>query len=89
MLETLYIVTPVMGLVGLVIAGLVFLSILKASGGTGKVAQIGETIHRGAMTFMKREFIVLGVFAIVLGSVLGWQKDWYESIAFFALAAFV
>jgi len=84
MLETLYIVTPVMGLVGLVIAGLVFMSILKSSGGTGKVAQIGDTIHRGAMTFMKREFIVLGLFAIVLGSVLGWQKDWYESIAFFA-----
>ena len=84
MLETLYIVTPVMGLVGLAIAGLIFLSILKSSGGTGKVAQIGDTIHHGAMTFMKREFMVLAIFAVVLGSLLGWAKDWNESIAFFA-----
>jgi K(+)-stimulated pyrophosphate-energized sodium pump len=84
MLETLYIVTPTMGLIGLVIAGLVFLTILKSSGGTGKVAQIGDTIHHGAMTFMKREFVVLGAFAIVLGSVLGFAKDGQEAIAFFA-----
>lgn len=84
MLETLYIVTPLMGVVGLVIAGLVFMTILKSSGGTGKVAQIGDTIHKGAMTFMKREFLVLAIFAVVLGSLLGWAKDWNESIAFFA-----
>ena len=83
MLETLHIVTPVMGLLGLVAAGLIFMNILKSSGGTGKVAQIAQTIHVGAMTFMKREFIVLGIFALVLGGLLGWQKDPNEAIAFF------
>jgi len=83
MLETLHLVTPVMGLFGLLVAGLIFMTILKSSGGTGKVAQIAETIHVGAMTFMKREFVVLGIFALVLGGLLGWQKDWNESIAFF------
>ncbi|MFN3165869.1 MAG: sodium-translocating pyrophosphatase [Phycisphaeraceae bacterium] len=84
MLETLHIVTPVLGLLGLVAAGLVFMSILKSSGGTGKVAQIADTIHKGAMTFMKREFVVLGIFALILGGVLGWKKDPNEAIAFFA-----
>ncbi len=84
MLDTLHIVTPVMGLLGLVAAGLIFMTILKASGGTGKVAAIGDTIHKGAMTFMKREFIVLGLFALLLGGLLGWQKDGNEAIAFFA-----
>jgi K(+)-stimulated pyrophosphate-energized sodium pump len=86
MLETLYIVTPIVGLVGLVIAGLVFLTILKSSGGTGKVAQIGDTIHHGAMTFMKREFIVLGLFAIGVGGALAVFKEGgkQEAIAFFA-----
>ena len=83
MLETLHIVTPAMGVLGLIAAGLVFLTVLKSSGGSGKVATIAETIHKGAMTFMKREFVVLGAFAIVLGSVLGFAKDWNESIAFF------
>ena len=83
MLEMLHIVTPAMGVLGLIAAGLIFMSILKASGGTGKIAQIADTIHHGAMTFMKREFIVLGAFAILLGGALGLSKDWYESTAFF------
>ncbi|MEM9346316.1 MAG: sodium-translocating pyrophosphatase [Planctomycetota bacterium] len=83
MLETLHIVTPVMGILGLIAAGLVFMAVLKSSGGSGKVATIAETIHRGAMTFMKREFVVLGIFALVLGSALGIAKDQHEAIAFF------
>ncbi|MEM6257936.1 MAG: sodium/proton-translocating pyrophosphatase, partial [Planctomycetota bacterium] len=83
MLETLHIVTPVMGILGLIAAGLVFMAVLKSSGGTGKVATIAETIHKGAMTFMKREFVVLGIFALVLGSALGIAKDQHEAIAFF------
>jgi len=84
MLETLYIVTPLMGVFGLIAAGLIFMTIMRTSGGEGKVAQIGDTIHKGAMTFMKREFVILGVFAVVLGCLVGWQKDRYEAIAFFA-----
>jgi len=83
MLETLHIATPIMGLFGLLVAGLIFMSILRCPGGTGKVAQIAHTIHVGAMTFMKREFMVLGLFALLLGGVLGWKKDLYEAIAFF------
>ncbi|MEM9416109.1 MAG: sodium-translocating pyrophosphatase [Planctomycetota bacterium] len=84
MLDTLYLVTPLMGVFGLVAAGFILLSILKSSGGEGKVAQIAETIHKGAMTFMKREFVILGIFALLIGGAVGWSKDWNESIAFFA-----
>ncbi len=83
MLETLHIVTPVMGLLGLVAAGLIFMNILKSSGGTGKVAQIAETIHQGAMTFMRREFMVLSLFALGVGGLL-FLKNGQEAIAFFA-----
>ncbi|MFI4859063.1 MAG: sodium-translocating pyrophosphatase [Phycisphaerales bacterium JB063] len=84
MLDTLYLVTPLMGVFGLAAAGFILMSILKQSGGEGKVAQIAETIHRGAMTFMKREFVILGLFAVLIGFAVGWFKDWNESIAFFA-----
>ena len=83
MLETLQIVTPLMGVFGLAAAGFIFLMIMKTSGGEGRVAQIGDTIHKGAMTFMKREFVILGLFAIVIGCLVGWKKDWNEGIAFF------
>ncbi|XAM01473.1 sodium-translocating pyrophosphatase [Phycisphaeraceae bacterium D3-23] len=84
MLDTLYLVTPLMGVFGLAAAGFILMSILKQSGGEGKVAKIAQTIHIGAMTFMKREFVILGVFAVLIGFAVGWSKDWNESIAFFA-----
>jgi len=82
MLETLQVLTPIMGVAGLIAAGLIFLNILKSSGGEGKVAHIADTIHKGAMTFMKREFFVLALFALGLGGLLI-LKDGNEAIAFF------
>ncbi len=84
MLDTLQMVTPLMGVFGLAVAGFIFLTIMKTSGGEGRVAQIAETIHQGAMTFMKREFVILGLFAVVIGGLVGWKKGPDESIAFFA-----
>ena len=83
MLDTLQMVTPLMGVFGLAVAGFIFLTIMKTSGGEGRVAQIAETIHKGAMTFMKREFVILGLFALGLGGLL-FIKDKDEAISFFA-----
>ena len=72
-----------MGVFGLIAAGLILMMILKESGGEGRVAEIAQTIHVGAMTFMKREFVVLALFAVGIGGLLI-LKDWQESVAFFA-----
>jgi len=53
---------PISGLAGLVIAGLVYLYILKQPAGTDKMQEIAESIHVGAMAFLKREYAVLAVF---------------------------
>lgn len=82
MLETLQVLTPLMGVAGLIVAGLIFMNILKSSGGEGRVAHIADTIHKGAMTFMKREFFVLALFALGLGGLLI-LKDGKEAVAFF------
>ena len=77
---------PLLGLLGLGIAFLIFNWVRKQSGGDGVVADIAEQIHRGAMVFMSRELKLLVLFAALVGIALLF-KDPYESIAFF-LGAF-
>ncbi|MGJ8723906.1 MAG: sodium-translocating pyrophosphatase [Roseibacillus sp.] len=86
MTPSLYI-TPIAGLVGLALAFVFYRSIAKRSGGEGKIADIAEKIHRGSMVFMKREFILISAFALVIGACLFFfQEGSYgpqQSLAFF------
>ena len=79
-------IPPALGLLGLLLAAFIFSRIMKQSGGEGKIAAIADRIHEGAMVFMKREFKLLAIFAVVVGGLL-FFKDPYESLAFFLGAA--
>jgi len=69
-MSEMYILTPIAGLIGLLIAGVILASIVKKPGGEGKVAEIAEKIQRGAMVFMKREFFLISIFASVIAIAL-------------------
>ena len=69
MTPSLYI-TPIAGLAGLALAFVFYRAIAKRSGGEGKIAEIAEKIHRGSMVFMKREFILISIFSLVIGACL-------------------
>lgn len=77
------VITPILGVFGMIVALAIFLSILKKPAGTGKVAAIADQIHRGAMAFMFREFRMLGVFALVIGLLVGFAIGWADAAAFF------
>ena len=74
-------ITPILGLAGLVLAFVIYKRIMRLSGGEGNVADIADQIHRGAMVFMRRELQILIPFVIVIGVLLA-LKDWQESISF-------
>ena len=81
------IITPIAGLAGLLIAFILLARIVKRPGGEGKVAEIAEKIHRGAMVFMRREFLLISIFsAIIGGAIFFFQPEEYrqqQSLAFF------
>ncbi len=64
------IITPLIGILGLGIAFAFFSNIARRSGGEGKVAEIAEKIHKGAMIFMRREFMLISVFSVVIGAAI-------------------
>ncbi len=61
----------ILGGFGLYAAYRIYGMVLKYPGGTGKIAEIGDAIHKGAMVFMHREYQILGIFiAVVLLAII-------------------
>jgi len=83
-MSSIAVIPVILGVVGLLAAFAVYRSVLSYSAGTGKVAEIGEKIHRGAMVFMRREYSYLAVFVLIVG-VLIFISDlgWKTTVAFF------
>lgn len=54
-----------LGILGLISGFFIFLMVKKTPGGDGKVKDIAEEIHLGAMVFMKSEYSRLAIFCIV------------------------
>jgi len=57
---------PALGFFGLLIVAFIYQWIKKQPGGSGAVQKIGQQIHIGAIVFMKREYKMLSIFALVL-----------------------
>jgi K(+)-stimulated pyrophosphate-energized sodium pump len=82
----------IVGAIGLFAAFVVYRVVLSYPAGEGKVVAIAEKIHTGAMTFMRREYIILWGIAIVIMAAIGLSDlGWDTALAFFvgALASSV
>ena len=84
MMENIPIIAAGAGLVGLVIAFMLYQQVNKVKIDDEKVASITKEIQEGAMAFLFAEYRVLSVFIIVVGALLAFLNDTDTSIAFFA-----
>ncbi|MCB1687397.1 MAG: sodium-translocating pyrophosphatase [Halioglobus sp.] len=57
---------PILGLVGLGVAFIIYHIMTRHNHGDGAVKEIGDQIHLGAMVFMRREYSMLSMFALVI-----------------------
>ena len=64
----------ILGVIGLVAAFIIYRIIMSYSSGSGKVVEIGEEIHKGAMTFIRREYSILFIFASFVVAAI-WFSD--------------
>ena len=66
-----------MGAAGLIVAVLTYLYVLRQPAGNDLMQDIAESIHTGAMTFLRREYAWLIPFlvgiAILLGTLISWS----------------
>ena len=75
---------PLFGLIGLVAAGVIYLIVKRYPEGEESLREISETIHQGAMVFMRREYTNLSVFAAVLLVILWVFLGMETALAFLA-----
>jgi len=83
MLELLYL-PPVLGVVGLIVAFVIYGVVKKYPAGDEKITKIGDAIHLGAMVFMHREYKMLAMFASVLIVALAFSLGQDTTLAFIA-----
>ena len=56
----------IFGLGGLITAYLLYKFVLKFPAGEGKIVEISDQIHLGAMAFIRKEYSILFIFALIL-----------------------
>jgi K(+)-stimulated pyrophosphate-energized sodium pump len=83
------------GLLALVFAGWLAAGILKMPAGNDKMKEIALAIQQGALAYLKRQYKVVSVFAVVIAAVLALAINWQTGLGFLfgaflsALAGFV
>ena len=78
---------PIIGVVGLVFAGLLYLRIVRSPSGSPLMKEISDQIHDGAMTFLRREYSILLLFIVVVAVLLWIFLSMQTSLAFIGGAA--
>jgi K(+)-stimulated pyrophosphate-energized sodium pump len=74
-------IAPALGVVGLIVAFIVFRLVMRYSDGTDQVKKIGDEIHKGAMKFMKTEYTYLLIFVVILVALVAWKLPIQTAIA--------
>jgi K(+)-stimulated pyrophosphate-energized sodium pump len=74
----------VVGAVGLIYAGILFMLVSRSPYGSERMKEISDMIHAGAMAFLRREYMTLLVFVVVLFVVLTFAIGYTSGIAFLA-----
>lgn len=81
-MQELTVYAPFLGILGLIIAYLIFGYVKKQPNGNQLMQELEEMIHEGAMAFLKKEYSVLAIFIAIVFVLLGWAISWKTSVTF-------
>jgi K(+)-stimulated pyrophosphate-energized sodium pump len=81
-MEVSHLMPPIIGVLGLIAAMYIYRQVKKYPEGEGKVVEIGNQIHLGAMVFMTREYKMLSIFAAILTVLLFIFLGWATAFCF-------
>jgi K(+)-stimulated pyrophosphate-energized sodium pump len=82
MTETLLSIIPWLGVFGVVMAAMTYFAVKRHPAGNEKMVEIAETIHLGAMVFLKREYQIIALFMLVVFAALSWLLGVWTGVAY-------
>jgi K(+)-stimulated pyrophosphate-energized sodium pump len=81
----LSLIPPILGVVGMVVAVVIYMIVKGYDEGDDNLKRIADQIHLGAMVFMRREYTMLAIFAAVLLVLIYFSPlGWMTAVAFLA-----
>ena len=86
-MDKLVTLAPALGILGLLFAGMLYWGIMRRSPGTDRMREISDSIHEGAMAFLRREYSILFAFVGIVAVLLGVFLNWQTAVAFISGAA--
>ena len=81
---SLPVLAPVLGVVGLLVAFVLYRYVVAQPFGSGAMIGIAEAIHTGAMAFLRREYSILVGFIVVVAVLLSFAIGMRTALAFVA-----
>jgi K(+)-stimulated pyrophosphate-energized sodium pump len=72
------------GLVGLVLAAIIYFTMRREPEGSAAMRDLADMIHTGAMAFLRREYTILVPFLIIVALLLGWAITPRTAVAYLA-----
>ncbi|MCF8032016.1 MAG: sodium-translocating pyrophosphatase [Desulfarculaceae bacterium] len=78
----LTVAAPFLALFGLLVAFLIYGYVKKQPNGNELMQKLEGQIHAGAMAFLKKEYSILAIFAVIVFLLLGFGIAWPTAIAF-------
>jgi len=72
------IVAIVAGIVALLFAGITTIRVMRSDPGNQRMREIGDAIREGSSAFLRREYLVLVPFVVVVAGILWVLIDWYS-----------
>jgi K(+)-stimulated pyrophosphate-energized sodium pump len=73
---------PWVGVLGMIVAIITFFMVKKHDPGNETMQQIAHRVYRGAMTFLKREYMMIAVFMIIVFAALALLLSLWTGIAY-------
>ncbi len=83
----LYVWAPVLGVIGFVVALVLYNNVKAQPVGNDKMRDISEEIHKGAMAFLNREYRALAIFIAVVFILIAIAMSIHSALAFVGGAA--
>ncbi len=77
----------ILGILGLISAWVIFGFVKRFPEGEGKVVEISNSIHKGAMVFMRREYTILAIFVAVVAAGIAISDLGLNTMVAFLLGA--
>ena len=87
-MEKMMYLAPVLGIVALVFAFVLAGRVGKMDEGTDRMKEIAGSIREGANAFLKAEYKILIIFAVVLFLLIGFGVGWKTAVCFVVGAVF-